>query len=132
MGTSASPGLTLMFVDDEPLLVDGAVRHLESLGHRVEGYTSPLRALERFEAAPGAFDAVLLDRHMRSLDGPELAARIRAQAPAVLLVLFSGFHTDSPDTGHPGALFDAVFDKPVSMAEVSAALVRLHAQRSRP
>jgi CheY-like chemotaxis protein len=111
--------LRILFVDDEPLLTDSAVRGLEALGGcHVEGYTSPLRALERFEQAPGDFDAVVVDQHMPGLDGPQLAARIRALRGEIRIVLFSGFHTGTPDVGHPGALFDLVFDKPVLMADL--------------
>jgi CheY-like chemotaxis protein len=117
--------MRILFVDDEPLLADAAVRGLESLGCKVEGYTSPMRALERFEEAPGDFDAVVVDQHMPGLDGPQLAARIRALRPQVLLVLFSGFHTSPPDVGHPGALFDLVFDKPVFMTDLLKGLQAL-------
>jgi len=114
--------LRILFVDDEPLLADAAVRHLAALGCHAEVYTSPLRALERFQAAPQDFDAVVVDRHMPGLDGPQLAARVRERDAGPYRVLFSGFHTDAPDAGRPGALFDLVFDKPVAMGILVDAL----------
>ena len=51
----------ILFVDDEPVLVEVACRSLAWLGYRVTPPTSGPEALERFKATPGDFDVVVTD-----------------------------------------------------------------------
>ena len=72
-----------------------------------------------------------LDRFMPVFDGPQLAAKILERHPGTCIILCSGFQTEAPDTGQPGALYDAIVDKPVHMSELSQIIVRvLESRRS--
>ncbi|MFO0692642.1 MAG: PAS domain-containing protein [Polyangiales bacterium] len=77
----------ILFVDDEPVLVELGVRSLRKLGYEVVGCVDPIEALGRFRADPGAFDAVVTDLSMPGLSGLELGRailRIRRDVPIVL------------------------------------------------
>ena len=118
---SAAQGRRILFVDDEPAVTASSVRLLEQMGQRVAGFTDPQRAWRYFEADPTAFDVVVLDSSMPGLDGAALAARIRGLAPRLPILLCSGYHEGPRDP----ALFDAIFEKPASMADLMAAISRL-------
>ena len=50
---------SLLFVDDEEAIVAMSQKGLERLGYAVTTRTSPVKALELFQADPGAFDLVV-------------------------------------------------------------------------
>jgi CheY-like chemotaxis protein/nitrogen-specific signal transduction histidine kinase len=83
---------------------------------------SPLQAL-RWLAAGEAFDLAILDMHMPEMDGLELARRIRAQRPALPLVLFSSL--GRREAGGTEGLFAAYLAKPVRQSQLFDALVGL-------
>ena len=64
---------------------------LESLGYRVEGFTSSTEALQAFRDRPDAFDLIITDMTMPSITGDELAREILRLRPALPIVLCTGF-----------------------------------------
>jgi len=62
---------------------------LQELGHVVLTATSGVDALDHFAAEP--FDLVVTDYKMPRMDGLELIGRLRGQAPALPIILLSGF-----------------------------------------
>jgi len=87
-------GVRVLFVDDEPgvrRLVTVALDRLHAKG-TVEA--SPLAALRLVEASPDGFDVVVTDFRMPEMDGQELFRRIRAVAPALPVVITSGYAED--------------------------------------
>jgi DNA-binding NtrC family response regulator len=81
----------VLFVDDDPRLVQIAEDILGELGFRVSGYTSPRKAVEAFRAAPSVFDAVVTDHTMPELDGIGLATELTALRHGVPILLASGY-----------------------------------------
>jgi CheY-like chemotaxis protein len=91
---------------------------LSRAGHRVHEAACGDEALTRFTAAGGAYDLVLVDLTMPGVDGASLAEVLRERAPAVPILLMSGFDArnslgtllDRPNMGFlqkpfgPGAL----------------------------
>ena len=82
----------IIFVDDEPALVDLGKRTLESLGYEVTTRTSSLEALELFKARADSYDLVITDMTMPNMTGDELAReliRIKPQMPVILCTGYS-------------------------------------------
>jgi nitrogen-specific signal transduction histidine kinase/CheY-like chemotaxis protein len=84
-------GETVLFVDDEQMLVTLGVGLLTMLGLRPTGFTDPRAALSAFEAAPYQFDAVVTDAAMPALSGYELAERLLALRPDLPIIMLSGY-----------------------------------------
>jgi two-component system response regulator HydG len=78
-----------LLVDDNASGLAARKTVLEELGHKVLTATSGADALEQFAAHP--FDLVVTDYRMPRMDGLELIGRLREQAPALPIVLLSGF-----------------------------------------
>ena len=100
---------TILFVDDEPSLVEIHTRFLENFGYQVMGFTDPLAAKERFEKTPDFFDLVITDKKMPGMTGDDLALAIKKTTPHLPVILCSGFTQASDES-----LFDMVLTKPVT------------------
>jgi signal transduction histidine kinase/ActR/RegA family two-component response regulator len=82
----------ILFIDDEPTLVDLGKQMLEGLGYKVTTRTSSIEALELFEAKSSQFDLVITDMTMPQMTGDKLAhevKKIRADVPIILCTGFS-------------------------------------------
>jgi PAS domain S-box-containing protein len=83
---------TILFVDDESKVGEVVGNQLERLGYRVETFTSPIKALERFTEAPHHFDLIISDIAMPKMTGDKLlqkARRIRSTIPVILVTGYS-------------------------------------------
>ena len=81
----------ILFVDDEPKFVMITQRQLEHLGYRVTIFTSPISALERFQASPTDFDLVISDVAMPKMTGEKLINQIRLVRPEMPAILCTGY-----------------------------------------
>ncbi|MGF1529383.1 MAG: response regulator [Candidatus Competibacterales bacterium] len=84
-------GETVLWLDDEPPLVELGEEMLAALGYEPVGFTSSSAALEAFCADPQRFDVVLTDERMPGLTGTQLAARLRALRPDLPVILVTGY-----------------------------------------
>ena len=117
--------LRILVVDDEPS-VGNAVRLLLKIdGHEVEATNSGKEALARFK--PGRFDLVFTDFTMPGMNGNQLAAAIKADAPGqhvVMITAHAGALPPSPDV-------DFVLGKPFRLAHLREAISKVLPERSR-
>ncbi len=81
----------VLFVDDEPKFVIVTQRQLEFLGYKVEIFTSPVNALERFKSAPDEFDIVISDVAMPKMTGENLVKQMRQIRPGLPVILCTGY-----------------------------------------
>jgi CheY-like chemotaxis protein len=81
----------ILFVDDEPMLVEIGEKILRRLGYEVVSRTSPLEALELFRARPDSFDLIVTDQTMPGLTGDALAVEILKVRPGMPVVLCTGY-----------------------------------------
>lgn len=82
---------TVLVADDDAVVRAVAARILRSRGFSVVEAADGPEALERLEAAQGDIKTVLLDLTMPRLTGAQTLRGIRAIAPELPVVLFSGF-----------------------------------------
>ncbi len=81
----------LLFIDDEPVLVDMAKKMLGDLGYRVFTETSSVEALEVFKGDPNQFDLVITDMTMPAMTGDKLAQKIMDIRRDIPVILCSGY-----------------------------------------
>ncbi|MDD5722994.1 MAG: ATP-binding protein [Syntrophales bacterium] len=81
----------ILFVDDEPSLVDIGKQLLEHLGYRVTTMTSGTGALELFRSHPDRFDIVITDMTMPVITGDKLTSELLLIRPEIPIILCTGF-----------------------------------------
>ena len=72
--TASGPGVSILFVDDEPSLRRVAERYLSRLGHHVELAANGMEALRLLQTR--RFDVIVTDLRMPGLGGEELYLRL--------------------------------------------------------
>ena len=123
----APPGLRVLVVDDDPLVLAGTARMLEALGHRPLPVGSGFEALSCLRSGQ-ALDAVITDEVMPGLRGLQLAALAARERPDVPVILATGF-ADIPDSA--GRIVAARLDKPFGLPAIETALARATAAPAR-
>jgi PAS domain S-box-containing protein len=81
----------ILFVDDEPSLVDIGRQMLEHLGYDVTTRTSGIEALELFKAEADRFDLVITDMTMPHMTGDKLAGELMQIRPDIPVIICTGF-----------------------------------------
>ncbi len=126
----AASGVVLL-VDDDPPVREFARRSLERAGYTVlaaAGGDQAIRASARWEHG---IDVLLTDFMMPGIHGPELAARIRAERPAIGVVMMSGAATDDLGRDTPAGRTEFLA-KPFTGAALSRAVARAASEARRP
>ncbi|MCG6908511.1 MAG: response regulator [Deltaproteobacteria bacterium] len=84
----------ILFVDDEPMLLEVGTEMLQMVGYRVLAAGSGQKAIEIFENNRDDIDLVLFDMIMPGMNGGELFDKIAKIKPDVKTVLSSGYSID--------------------------------------
>ncbi len=117
----AGQGGEILFVDDEPTIVELAKISLEKKGYSVTPFSEPEAALSTFEQNPHAFHVVVTDMSMPGINGLELAKRVRIMRPDLPIVICTGFSKiDSSEINELGAIELVI--KPFTAAELIGAI----------
>lgn len=82
----------ILFVDDEPILVELYVKMLSSRGYTVVPSTSGPEALELFRKDPQGFDLVITDMTMPTMAGDRLAQELIAIRHDIPVILCTGYN----------------------------------------
>jgi CheY-like chemotaxis protein len=82
---------TILFVDDEEMLLNLGRTVLSAFGYKVITAPSGARALELFSQAPSQFDLVITDLVMPGMSGRELIDQLRRLTPDVPVLSTSGY-----------------------------------------
>jgi CheY-like chemotaxis protein len=117
--------LRILVVDDEPSVGNAVKLLLKIDGHEVEATNSGKAALAMFK--PGRFDLVFTDFTMPGMNGDQLAAAIKADAPGqpiVMITAHAGTLPRSPDV-------DLILGKPFRLAHLREAICKVLPERGR-
>ncbi len=114
----------VLFVDDEVPLARLGRLALGQLGYRVESFTHPERALERFREDPTAWDLLVTDQAMPGMSGTRLLAQMRQLLPGLPAVLCTGFGREDYQEQAEALGLSEVLSKPLTLPELAAAVRR--------
>jgi CheY-like chemotaxis protein/anti-sigma regulatory factor (Ser/Thr protein kinase) len=114
----ATSSKNVLIVDDNADAAELLDVLLKSAGHRVTTAHTPLEALQLVEAAKP--EVAVLDIGLPVMDGYELGARIRNQAPNCRLIALTGYGQTEDRTRSAAAGFHAHLVKPVEIADLLA------------
>ena len=91
-GGGSAPGtLSVLVLDDEPIVGKRLRPALEKAGLDVECFVDPAAAIARIEER--AFDIVVTDVRMEGVDGIEILERIMAREQRTRVILITGYAT---------------------------------------
>ena len=113
---------SILFVDDEPGIVEPMVQMLKILGYNISGRVSSQEALEAFKARPNQFDLVITDQTMPHMNGAELAQEILKIRPDIPIILCSGFSEIITPEESIAIGIRKFLMKPILMSELAAAI----------
>jgi PAS domain S-box-containing protein len=82
---------SILFIDDEPDLVEVARGLLEALGYKVTATNNSTEALEFLRSAPSRFDLVVTDMTMPEMMGDKLAQKMVEIRPDLPIILYTGY-----------------------------------------
>ena len=122
-------GLTLLLVDDDPILLRSLREILEMDGHVIEAADGGQKGIDAFRLSlePGAarFMAVITDLGMPHVDGRLVAATVKQMAPQVPVILLTGWGERLLAEGRQVPHVDRVLGKPPRMRDLRQALAEL-------
>ena len=82
---------TILFVDDEPRVLDICERFLKKSGYSVLPARNGSEAIKIFETQKGSVDMVVLDMIMPDMSGKEVLDRLKASDPDVKVLVSTGY-----------------------------------------
>lgn len=112
----------ILYVDDEPMVLEVHRQSIESLGYEVVPMQSALEALALFRTAPHAFELVISDQSMPQMDGDALARAIREINPDIPILLSTGLAAPDPRSAAERSHVTAILEKPFTLDELAQAL----------
>jgi CheY-like chemotaxis protein len=115
----------VLLVDDEPTVRTVARRVLERAGFEVVEAADGPEAIERFRAAPGSFEGVILDLTLPTIDGMTVLRDLRAVRPDLPVVLCSGWSADEVAGGLAAMPRTLFLQKPFGAQAMIEALVQV-------
>ncbi len=126
--------LSILLVDDDPLILKSLRDILEADGHRVTAADGGQSGIDTFSAAQRGdkpFDVVITDLGMPYVDGRKVAAAVEAIAPATPVILLTGWGKRLLSEDDIPPYVDRVLSKPPKIQDIRAALAALVAERPR-
>ena len=113
---------TVLFVDDENMIIDVAKEVLEHLGYKVLIAGSGKEAIEIYNKSQTQIDIVLLDMVMPDMNGSNTYDRMKDMNPNVKVLLSSGYSINSQATEILDRGCNGFIQKPFKMKELSQKL----------
>jgi CheY-like chemotaxis protein len=120
--------LRILLVDDDPLILQSLQDALEGDGHLIGVADGGQAGIDKFRVAQqcGApFDMVITDLGMPYVDGRTVATTIKSRAPAVPVILLTGWGYRLQAENDIPKHVDYVLSKPPKMLELRAVLAEL-------
>ncbi len=126
-GTKSSPSgtETILFVDDEEILVSVAKMTLNRFGYKVITAFNGEDALETFKLAREAYDLVITDRTMPGMSGYELALGLRKIRPDIPVIMCSGFDKEGDKINRDKSNINGFISKPLDKKTLAFTVRRI-------
>lgn len=121
-GDTLTGSETVLFIDDEDMIIEIAEEILEQLGYKVLIARSGKEAIETYEKNKDHIDIVLLDMIMPDMSGSETYDRMKKIDPDIKVLLFSGYSINGQATDILDRGCNGFIQKPFKMKELSQKL----------
>lgn len=108
----------ILYIDDDPVMVELFTYMLQRRGYRVVGHVNPFTALQVLRADPSAYDLVVVDQEMPAMSGLQVALEVRSIRPNLPVTLASGFITEALRLQASRAGVREVVFKPEAMKDI--------------
>ncbi len=119
------PGVTILLIDDEPVVRETWDDFLTQKGYRVITARDGLEGIERFKEHKGTIDLVVLDLIMPNLGGKETLEALREIDPALKVLVTSGYS----ENGQAGQIvnlgIDGFVQKPARLTQLEKQIVEI-------
>ena len=125
--------LRILIVDDDPLILQSLQDALEQDGHLIGVADGGQAGIDKFHFAQQSgtpFDMVITDLGMPHIDGRTVATAIKSRAPAMPVVLLTGWGYRLQAEGDVPQHVDRVLSKPPKLHELRAALAEFASGRT--
>ena len=119
-----SPNVSVLIVDDEPLIRWSLAETLTDRGYGVLEAGDGRGAVEALSDAPDPVDVIMLDYRLPDSNGLQLLARIRSLSPASRVVLMTAFGTPEVFAEAMSLGAACVVNKPIEMHDVASLVAR--------
>lgn len=119
----------ILFVDDEPAVVEMIKKMLERMGCRVTALTDGSEALKVFMENPNSFDLIITDQTMPDMTGVALAQKVLAVRKDMSIILCTGYsEMVSPEKAQEIGIREFVM-KPITKKDMAQAISRVSEQK---
>lgn len=109
----------ILFIDDELPLTEIGAQILKNLGYEVTCRTSPIEALELFQANPDRFDLVITDLTMPKMPGDKLARELISIRNDIPIILCTGFSYGLTKENYKQIGVRGILTKPILRSEIA-------------
>jgi PAS domain S-box-containing protein len=119
-GPAALPAMRILLIDDEEVVRNVIAEYLFADGHKVDLADGPGAGLRKIHA--GSYDLIITDRAMPEMSGDQLAVQARRIAPAVPILMLTGFGDFMNAAEERPEAVDVVVSKPVTIGALRAGM----------
>ncbi|MEW6604464.1 MAG: response regulator [Thermoproteota archaeon] len=116
----------IMIVDDELDILHVVRKYLEKWGFKVDTFSDPSVAFQRFKQDPNAYSLCLLDIRMPGMSGITLAAMILKIKPDIKIIIMTAFEMVAEDLrpSLPAIKGTDIIQKPFNLVQICTAVKR--------
>jgi len=115
----------ILYVDDEPALVDLASKMLGKMGYTVVTRTSSMEAYDLFRRDPYGFDLVITDMTMPVMTGDKLAQKIMEVRRDIPIILCTGYSEYISEERAKGMGVSEFIMKPLKMSTLATTIRKM-------
>lgn len=117
MNTEAEEKISILILDDEPIVGKRLKPSLEKKGYDVEIFTESSEAMKRIRERN--FDIVITDLKMEGIDGMQFLTEVKKRSPNTEVIVITGFATmDTAKESFQKGVFDFLA-KPFKLGEIA-------------
>ena len=113
---------TILFIDDEDMVVDSIEPMLKELGYTVFTAKTGASAIQLFTDHKDRIDIVILDMIMPEMSGEEIFVKLKETNPDIKILLSSGFSQNGKASGFLDQGCDGFIQKPFDIHSLSQTL----------
>jgi CheY-like chemotaxis protein len=116
----SAEGITILLIDDEPIVTDICELMLREMGHRVLKAYSGSEGIRVYEAHQNQIDLIISDYNMPAMNGQQVIEKLRVKGHQVKVLLSTGGLSVEDEKSAIARGFSGFLRKPFDMGTLSA------------